>query len=97
VLVYVSVRIPELNIARVSNRFLQGGHDVPVERIVARRQRSHELFAWFANEADQVFVFDNSMTAPTIAAVKSDGQWAMPALGMLAPDLVSTIVVLASG
>jgi predicted ABC-type ATPase len=97
VLIYVSVRIPELNIARVSNRFLQGGHDVPAERIVARRQRSHERFPWFAKEADQVFVFDNSMASPTVAAVKANGQWAMPALGMLAPDLASAVLDLARG
>jgi len=63
-----------LNIERVAHRFRHGGHDVPAERIVARRQRSRELFAWFAKEADQVFVFDNSTSSPTVAAVKNGGQ-----------------------
>ena len=95
VLVYVSVRLPEINVARVANRLILGGHDVPSDRILARRSRSHERFAWFANEADQVFVFDNSTASPTIAAFKDGSGWTMLGLAALADDLSATITRLA--
>jgi predicted ABC-type ATPase len=95
VLVYVSVRIAELNVARVANRLIQGGHDVPADRIIARRSRSHEMFAWFAKEADQVFVFDNSTTSPAIVAFKDRAEWTMLDLAGLSADLAATIVKLA--
>ena len=90
-LVYVSVRIPELNIARVANRFLLGGHDVPVDRITARRTRSHQMFGWFAEAADQVYVFDNSTLVPALAAFKDGDQWTIRDLDLLADDLAETI------
>ena len=65
VLVYVSVGLQVGLIARVSSRFLMGGHDVPPSAIVSRRQRSAELFARFLRN-DQVFVFDNGMASPTV-------------------------------
>jgi predicted ABC-type ATPase len=91
VLVYVSVKLPELNIARVANRLLQGGHAVPLDRILARRARSHAMFAWFAREADQVFVFDNSTTVPAIAAFKGRGAWTLCSLDLLPPELADIL------
>src|SRR5262249_14815317 len=58
-LVYITVRHAALNVARVEQRQAQGGHDVPADRILSRRIRSHALFEWFAREADMVLVFDN--------------------------------------
>ena len=49
------------------------------------------MFAWFAKEADQVFVFDNSSTRPVIAAFKNQGVWKMRKLSLLAADLASRI------
>lgn len=43
VLIHVSVKLADLNIGRVANRFTLGGHPVPVERIIARRARSHQM------------------------------------------------------
>ena len=91
VLVYVTVRIAELNVARVATRLRMGGHDVPLERIIARRTRSHQMFTWFAHEADLVFVFDNSTTAPTIVAFKERNEWTLRDLDMLAPDLADAL------
>ena len=97
VLVYVAVRIPELNVARVALRFAKGGHDVPQERIRARRERSHELFGWFARMADDVYVFDNSSAVPSTAAVKQTSGWRLPNLDLLPPDLAATIRSIAAG
>lgn len=87
VLVYVSVQIADLNIARVKTRVAMGGHQVPNERILARRARSHTMFHWFAEAADRVFVFDNSTTAPHIAAYKDKGRWVFRDISRLPPKL----------
>lgn len=97
ILIYVTVRIADLNVARVANRFRLGGHDVPIERIIARRTRSHELFTWFANEADEVYVFDNSTTTPTLAAFRKGSGWELTGVALLADDLAETIRGLARG
>src|SRR3954470_12324159 len=64
ILIYVSVRRAELNVERVATRWRLGGHAVPLDRILARRMRSHAMFSWFARRADEVYVFDNSTAVP---------------------------------
>lgn len=96
VLIYVSLRLPELNIGRVANRRRMGGHGVPSDRVLARRTRSHRMFEWFAKEADQVFVFDNSTVSPTAVAFKDRGIWTIRDLDLLPNDLAASIRVLAN-
>ncbi len=94
-LIYVTVREAELNVARVDQRVTLGGHAVPAERIRQRRARSHMLFRWFANAADRVFVFDNSLAQPRLAAMKGPEGWTILDLGALPADLGRTLTELA--
>lgn len=94
-LVYVTVREAALNVARVDQRVAAGGHAVPLDRIRDRRARSHTLFRWFAEAADRVFVFDNSLSQPRLAAVKGPEGWALLDLGALPADLGRTLSELA--
>lgn len=94
VLVYVTVRDGALNIARVEQRHAQGGHDVPPDRVLSRRARSHALFEWFAQQAHLVLVFDNS-NAPVYAAGMADGVWDLANVDRLPKDLGATIQRLA--
>ena len=96
VLVYVSVKTVELNVARVANRRVLGGHGVPPQRIVDRRARSHAMFAWFAREADRVVVFDNSLPEPFVVAFKDRETWTLRHLEALASDLAAAIRTLAA-
>lgn len=91
VFVYVTVRYADLNVARVRLRTDLGGHDVPEDRIIGRRERSHAMFAWFAGAADTVFVFDNSSSVPVVTACKHLGKWTIAAPGRLPADLALTI------
>ncbi len=75
IVVYIAVRVVDLNIDRVANRVRLGGHAVPANRIMARRDRSFQMFPWFARHADMVMVFDNSAASPEIAAVKGPSGW----------------------
>jgi predicted ABC-type ATPase len=90
ILVYVTLHSAALNVARVEQRRAQGGHDVPPDRVLNRRTRSHALFEWFARRADIVLVFDNS-TMPVYAAGKADGIWDLPDVDRLPADLAATI------
>lgn len=91
VLIYVSVKTPDLNVGRVSHRLTMGGHGVPEDRIVARRARSHAMFRWFAKEADRAIVFDNSHAVPRVVAFKDQGRWVIRDLDALSADLAAGV------
>jgi predicted ABC-type ATPase len=59
-LVYVVLRDPDLNVARVRLRVKKGGHGVPSKKITDRWQRSLDQFPWFLEQADWALLFDNS-------------------------------------
>jgi len=65
-LIYVALASPELASIRVARRVRTGGHDVPVEKIHARWQRSLANLAWFATHATVFWVFDNSDENPEV-------------------------------
>lgn len=95
-LVYVTLRHEALNVARVALRHAGGGHDVPRDRILDRRARSHARFGWFAERADFVAVFENS-AEPVCAALRSGGRWWLGRLDLLPPDLAAAVEAAASG
>lgn len=59
-LYYIATEDPDINVSRVSSRVEEGGHGVPVDRIVARYHRSLDLLFDAIRESDRAFVFDNS-------------------------------------
>jgi predicted ABC-type ATPase len=72
VMVYVCVADEDLNVARVRSRVMDGGHDVPEDRIRGRRQRSIDMLDHFIPKLDALYVFDNSFTegGPVLIARK---------------------------
>ena len=60
VLVFVGLASAELSILRVNTRRLQGGHDVPEEKLRQRFPRTQEAIRLAAPLADMTFMFDNS-------------------------------------
>ncbi len=73
-MIYVVLKSAELQSKRIALRVAEGGHDVPAEKILARRLRSFEQFVWFLAEADQCYVYDNSTGEPDLIAAKANGQ-----------------------
>lgn len=59
-LVYITTRAPQINVERVHQRVLDGGHDVPENKIRERWVRSMQNLSWFAARADRMLVVDNS-------------------------------------
>ena len=79
-LVFVTLRAAALHVARVADRVVEGGHDVPTDRVLARRIRSHAAFGWFAARAHRGLLIDNTggpdlaIDGPVLVAEKPDGQ-----------------------
>src|ERR1051325_11557202 len=48
----------------------KGGHDVPSDKIIERRQRSLDQLPWFLAQADDAWLFDNSNAKPRLIGTK---------------------------
>ena len=59
-LYFVGTSDPSINIARVRARVDEGGHDVPVDKIVARYNRGIANLQRALPIVDRAYVFDNS-------------------------------------
>lgn len=60
ILLFVGLASPDLSILRVSTRKLQGGHDVPVDKLRTRFPRTQEAIRIASEVADLTVMFDNS-------------------------------------
>lgn len=60
-LFFVGTDNPSINAKRVALRVMEGGHDVPIGKIVARYTRSLANCSVAARIADRSYVYDNSV------------------------------------
>ncbi len=60
ILVYIHLTDPSLNEARVYQRTLEGGHDVPAEKILSRIPRTMENIKAVLPLVDEAWMIDNS-------------------------------------
>lgn len=60
-LFFVSTSSPAINAARIAKRVMEGGHDVPIPKIISRYQRSISNCAAASRIADRTYVYDNSV------------------------------------
>jgi predicted ABC-type ATPase len=60
VLIYIGTERVEINLARIRDRVLAGGHDVPEEDVRRRFQRSFANLPIAITRADHTILFDNS-------------------------------------
>ena len=60
VLAYIGTENVEINLARIRNRVLAGGHNVPEEDVRRRYKRSFENLPTGIQRADHTILFDNS-------------------------------------
>lgn len=58
---FVGTANPRINAARVAGRVMEGGHTVPIEKIVSRYGRSMANLRAGIQLADRVYVYDNSI------------------------------------
>ena len=69
-LLFVTTRDPEINIARVRQRVLAGGHDVPEDKIRSRYHRTMGFLREYVDVSDIAYVFDNSGRHPRVVFIK---------------------------
>lgn len=62
-LFFVGTDNPEINALRVMRRMLQGGHEVPIRKILERWTRSIANCAVVATWVDRLYLYDNSVDA----------------------------------
>lgn len=72
-MIYVVLDSVNLQLDRIRERVAQGGHDVPADKVSARRTRSFEQLAWFARHVEECLIFNNSVGKPERAGQMKDG------------------------
>lgn len=72
-LYYIATEDPEINIQRVHNRVLDGGHDVPESKIRQRYTRSLKLLAEAIPHTNRAFFFDTSAEQAWYFAEATEG------------------------
>ena len=72
-LYYIATEDPEINVARVSTRVAEGGHDVPSDKVIARYYRSIKLLPEAIRHVNRGFLFDTSGEQPLYFAEVTDG------------------------
>jgi len=60
-LFFVGTDDPSINAKRVAMRVMEGGHDVPIGKIIARYTRSLANCSVAARIADRAYIYDNSI------------------------------------
>lgn len=73
---FVGTSDPRINCARVGDRVIQGGHAVPIDKIISRYVRSMGNLAAAIEIADRVYLYDNSVDGvdAQLCARTRDGQ-----------------------
>ncbi len=62
---FVCTKNPEINVRRITQRYLNGGHEVPISKIVSRYYKSLLNIGKAISLADRVYVYDNSVENQT--------------------------------
>lgn len=92
-LFFVSTESPTINAKRVANRVLNGGHDVPIPKIISRYDKSIANCIALAPYVDRLYVYDNSVEDAEARLLfrLSDGELAKRYVDEL-PSWASTIL-----
>ena len=60
-LFFVSTETPTINAKRVANRVINGGHDVPIPKIISRYDKSIANCKILSTIVDRLYIYDNSI------------------------------------
>ena len=58
---FVCTETPAINAMRVAKRVMEGGHDVPIQKIISRYQKSLVNMVKVMQFADRTYLYDNSI------------------------------------
>ena len=90
-LFFVGTRDATINAARIARRVMEGGHEVPIGKIISRYGKSIANCAQLASVVDRLYVYDNSVdnAPPQLCFRGSEG--ALTKLYLPVPDWAETI------
>jgi predicted ABC-type ATPase len=60
-LFYVCTSDPAINVARITQRYLNGGHEVPISKVISRYYKSLINATKAISFVDRAYVYDNSI------------------------------------
>lgn len=94
ILVFIHVTDSTLNQARISQRVMEGGHDVPADKVKSRIPRTLEHVATAIPLCDRVMVYDNSSRDEPFVRVASIAQGKPPTVYIdpPLPDWLTTLI-----
>jgi predicted ABC-type ATPase len=74
-LFYVCTSDPAINVARITQRYLNGGHEVPISKVISRYYKSLVNAAKAISFVDRAYLYDNSINnqLPRLLFRTSDG------------------------
>lgn len=58
---FVCTSNPKINVSRITKRYLEGGHEVPISKIISRYFKSLENACEAIEFVDRAYIFDNSV------------------------------------
>jgi predicted ABC-type ATPase len=91
-LFFVGTGDPAINAARVARRVMQGGHDVPIPKIIARYVKSIANCAEVASEVDRLYLYDNSVEGADATLVLRAARGAIVKVYREPPEWMAPIV-----
>lgn len=73
---FVCTADPEINVRRIVRRFMEGGHEVPISKIISRYYKSLANAAEAISLVDRAYIYDNSVedTLPQLLYRTKEGQ-----------------------
>ncbi len=73
---FVGTESPTINAARIVQRVMSGGHDVPIIKIISRYSKSIANCSVISKFVDRLYVYDNSLDfkEPSLLFRASDGK-----------------------
>lgn len=75
-LFFVGTDTPLINASRIAARVMEGGHDVPIPKIISRYSKSIVNCSVLASTVDRLYVYDNSIdfAEPKLLFRAADGK-----------------------
>lgn len=58
---FVCTETPEINVSRITKRYLEGGHEVPISKIISRYYKSLINASDAISISDRAYIYDNSI------------------------------------
>lgn len=60
-LFFISTLNPTINASRIAKRVMEGGHDVPITKIISRYNKSIQNCKTVSSIIDRLYIYDNSL------------------------------------